>query len=147
MLEVRQLASMGSPVELLELPFEQRQRSRLKATLLSGSEVAILLPRGTVLRHGTLLRASSGQVIEVRAAPEDVSTVRTTEAVQLARLAYHLGNRHIRLEVGRDYLRYQHDPVLDDMVRQLGAEVTRESMPFEPEAGAYDQGNGRHVAN
>jgi urease accessory protein len=134
--EVRQLASEGAPDTHIDLPFETRQRSRFKADLAGGQRVQVFLPRGTVLRDGALLRATSGTLIAVRAADEDVSTVSGSDAT-LTRVAYHLGNRHVRLQVGRGFLRYQHDRVLDDMVSRLGGTITVEAAPFEPEAGAY----------
>ena len=126
----------------LTLPFEQRQKSRLRTRLDNGEEVGLFLPRGTVLRHGDRLRAANGRVVEVRAAPETVSTARTDDPLRLARAAYHLGNRHVALQLGPGWLRYLHDHVLDGMVRELGLEVVCEQAPFEPEAGAY--GGGHH---
>lgn len=121
----------------LTLPFELRQKSRLRATLDNGAEAGLLLERGTLLRHGDLLRADSGEIIEVRAAPEEVSTARATAPLLLARACYHLGNRHVPLQVGDGWLRYLHDHVLDDMLVNMGLDVTFEHVPFEPEAGAY----------
>ncbi|AOV15989.1 urease accessory protein UreE [Acidihalobacter aeolianus] len=126
----------------LTLPFELRQRSRLRAHLDDGGEVGLFLPRGGVLRHGDRLRAADGRVVEVRAAPETVSTARAASRLDLLRAAYHLGNRHVPLQVAEDWLRYAHDHVLDDMVRGLGLEVAVEQAPFEPEAGAYGGGHG-----
>jgi urease accessory protein len=125
----------------LTLPFDQRQKSRLRTRLDSGEDVGLFLPRGTVLRHGDRLRATDGRVIEVRAAPETVSTAHADDPLRLARAAYHLGNRHIALQLGPGWLRYLHDHVLDRMVRDLGLEVTCEEIPFEPEAGAYSGGH------
>jgi urease accessory protein len=119
------------------LPFELRQKSRLRARLASGLEVGLFLERGIVLRGGDLLLADDGTVIEVVAALETVSTVRDSDATRLARAGYHLGNRHVPVEIGSGWLRYGHDHVLDDMVRGLGLNVVVESAPFEPEAGAY----------
>ncbi len=127
------------------LPFQQRSKSRLRARLESGGEVGVVLERGTMLRNGDLLRARDGRVIEVVAAPEDVSMVSAANAAQLARAAYHLGNRHVALQIGAGWLRYLHDHVLDDMVRGLGFMVTFERMPFEPEAGAYAAGSHAHA--
>jgi len=121
----------------LTLPFELRQRSRLRARLDGGDEVALLLPRGRVLRDGDLVTASDGFVVRVRAAKEQVSTVTGADAVALTRGAYHLGNRHVPMQVGAGFLRYQRDHVLDEMVRGLGLVVLAEDAPFEPEAGAY----------
>jgi len=131
----------------LVLPFERRQVARQRVKLASGREAAVLLPRGTVLRGGDLLRCRTGETIEVVAAPEDVSTVHCRDRRRLARLAYHLGNRHVSLEVGDGWVRYVRDHVLDDMVRHLGCEVVHESVPFEPEGGAYVRGDGGHHAH
>lgn len=146
MLEIRERVRETGPVEgdatlRLVLPFEARQRSRLRVLLSSGEEAALMLPRGGVLRGGDALALSDGRVVRVEAAPESVSTVRTRDARSLARAAYHLGNRHVALEVGDGFVRYLHDHVLDDMVRGLGLTVEVERAPFEPEAGAY----GRHT--
>jgi urease accessory protein len=125
----------------LLLPFDLRSRSRFRARLVSGEEVGVQLSRGQILRGGDRLLIEDGRVVEVRAAPESVSTVRSPDARLLARAAYHLGNRHVALQVGDGWLRYGHDHVLDDMVRGLGAEITLEQAPFEPEAGAYHGGH------
>lgn len=98
-----------------------------------------MLPPGTSLRHGTLLRASDGTLIEVRAALEEVSTVRSQDGLLLTRVAYHLGNRHVTLQLAPGFLRYPRDPVIDDLVRRLGATPETSLAPFEPEAGAYDR--------
>src|SRR3954462_5953805 len=143
MLTVRQrlnasVSAAASPAtEKLVLPFELRQKSRLRARLASGLEVGLFLERGVVLRGGDLLLADDGTVIEVVAALETVSTLRDSDATRLARAGYHLGNRHVPVEIGSGWLRYGHDHVLDDMVRGLGLSVVVEEAPFEPEAGAY----------
>jgi urease accessory protein len=123
--------------EQLVLPFELRQKSRLRARLASGLEVGLFLERGIVLRGGDLLLADDGTVVEVVAALETVSTVRDSDATRLARAGYHLGNRHVPVEIGSGWLRYGHDHVLDDMVRGMGLSVVVEQASFEPEAGAY----------
>lgn len=125
----------------LTLPFEMRQKSRLRAWLDDGTSVGIFLPRGTVLRHGDRLRAANGLIVEVHAAPETVSTARAASPWLMARAAYHLGNRHVALQIDTGWLRYLHDHVLDDMVRELGLEVICEQAPFEPETGAYSGGS------
>jgi urease accessory protein len=125
--------------ERLVLPFELRQKSRLRATSVAGTEYALLLPRGTVLRDGDCLRAVNGTVIAVQAASEGVSTARSDDAALFARVCYHLGNRHVPLQVGAGWLRYLADHVLDQMVEELGLTVVHEQATFEPEAGAYHQ--------
>jgi urease accessory protein len=128
----------------LTLPFELRSKSRLRTVLSTGEEAGVVLERGTVLRGGDLLLADDGRVIEIVAAAEQVSTVRASDASSLARAAYHLGNRHVALQVGPDWLRYLRDHVLDDMVRGLGFTVIIEEAPFEPEAGAYGAHSHSH---
>ena len=121
----------------IRLPFEQRQKSRLKSRLLSGEEVALLLPRGEVLRGGDLVTASDGRVIEVLAAAESLLHVECADPSGLAKAAYHLGNRHVPVEIGEGYLRIAADHVLEKMLVKLGASVSKLSAPFEPESGAY----------
>lgn len=125
----------------LTLPYELRQKSRLRAMLDNGEEIGLLLPRGTVLRGGDCLKAENGAVILVQSAEEVVSSVSETNPTLFARACYHLGNRHVPLQIGDGWLRYLHDHVLDDMLRGLGLQVSSERAPFEPEAGAY---GGRH---
>jgi len=134
----RKLSPSLAPAHLkLVLPFQLRNKSRLRTTLENGEEVGLILERGSILRGGDLLLADDGRVVEVVAEPESVSTVHSTEAVSLCRATYHLGNRHVALQIGAGWVRYQHDHVLDEMVRGLGLTVTVEQAPFEPEAGAY----------
>lgn len=128
----------------LTLPFDSRRKSRLRTRLDDGRDVGLFLARGSVLRHGDRLRTTSGLVVEVRAAPEAVSTARTDDALLLAKAAYHLGNRHVALQIGPGWLRYLHDHVLNGMVRELGLEVDGEQAPFEPEVGAYGGGHHHH---
>lgn len=137
-----------APDELtLTLPFDARQRSRQRVRLDDGSERALLLPRGTVLRDGDRLQDEAGQVIRVRAADETVSTARSQDPRLLARICYHLGNRHVPLQIGADWLRYRHDHVLDGMVAALGLPVACEQAPFEPESGAYFGSGHAHAAH
>ena len=128
----------------LKLPFEARQKSRLKTKLVSGEEVGLMLPRGDVLRGGDLVTASDGRVIEVVAEPEKVLHVECKSPAGLAKAAYHLGNRHVPVQVGEGFLRLAADHVLEQMLKQLGAKVRHMEAPFEPEAGAYAGGHHRH---
>ena len=125
----------------LTLPFELRQKSRLKATLDNGVEVGLMLPRGGLLRGNDLLRAEDGMIVKVVAAAESVSKVTHEDNLMLMRASYHLGNRHVPLQITKDYLCYTHDHVLDEMVRGLGLEVECVMAPFEPEGGAYGGGH------
>lgn len=127
----------GRAAVRLVLPFELRQRSRLLAVMDSGEEVGLLMPRGTVLRGGDRLQSSDGRLVEVVAAPEQLSIVRSSDLRQLARAAYHLGNRHVAVQITADSIRYLKDHVLDDMLTGQGLKVIGDVLPFEPEAGAY----------
>jgi urease accessory protein len=130
---------------LLILPFDVRSRSRFRARLENGEEVGVILARGHILRGGDRLRAEDGRVIGVTAASETVSTAHARDPDMLARGAYHLGNRHVALQIGPLWLRYSHDHVLDDMVRGLGFTLVVEEAPFEPEGGAYHAHGGEHA--
>ncbi len=129
----------------LTLPIEQRVRSRLRVKLDDGRDAGLFLPRGVLLRGGDRLGSDDGLVIEVVAAAETVSTVHCDDPTLLARAAYHLGNRHVPLQIEKGWLRYPHDHVLDGMMRQMELDVVVEQAPFEPEAGAYQQSaHGHH---
>ena len=138
----------------LILPFEVRQKARFVAQLtcpdnndeeVDLEEVGLQLERGKILRNGDKLRAEDGAIIEIIAGDEDVSTVHCDDQKTLARVCYHLGNRHVPLQVESNWCRFLHDHVLNEMVELLGATVVSESAPFEPEAGAYAHGShARH---
>src|SRR3990167_2184539 len=138
MKKIFEFAQPGSTATLaICLPFDDRKKSRLRTHTVSGEEIGLILPRGQVLRHGVLLQDEDGRVIEVQAAPEKVTTALSGNPHVLTRAAYHLGNRHVPLQIGNGWLRYQHDHVLDDMVMGLGLIIKVELQPFEPEDGAY----------
>ncbi|MDO9051259.1 MAG: urease accessory protein UreE [Methylotenera sp.] len=132
------------PDDQLVLPFDLRQKSRLRVTLLSGKEAALMLDRGTILRGGDWLQAEDGSVVEVVAANQAVTdvTAKTPQALMCA--AYHLGNRHVPLQVGDGWLRLEQDHVLNEMLVGLGMETVSKNAPFEPEAGAYGGGHRHH---
>ncbi|MGZ8186511.1 MAG: urease accessory protein UreE [Methylobacter sp.] len=133
------------PAASLTLPFESRQKSRLRVTLDNGEEAGLFLPRGTLLRGGDCLLAEDGRVILVNAAAESTSTAYSSDPLLLMKACYHLGNRHIPVQIGENFVRYQHDHVLDDMIAAFGLGVKHELAPFEPESGAYHSHNhGAH---
>ncbi|MFA5984749.1 MAG: urease accessory protein UreE [Methylococcaceae bacterium] len=121
----------------LTLAFDARQKSRLSATTDSGVAVGLVLPRGSYIRSGSVLTGEKRYKVKIHAAEEMLSLVRTEDTLLFARACYHLGNRHIALQILPGELRYLHDHVLDHMVEGLGLKVLQESLPFEPEAGAY----------
>jgi urease accessory protein len=138
-----QAAKLEIPTDdQLVLPFDLRQKSRLRATLLSGQTAALMLARGSILRGGDRIQTDSGYVVEVVAAKQAVTDVTATDAQALMRAAYHLGNRHVPLQVGAGWLRLEQDHVLEAMLIGLGMTTLNLLAPFEPEAGAY--GGGHH---
>jgi urease accessory protein len=145
--EVQVLPERAVAADELVLDYDARQKHRFRATLASGVEVAVTLPRGTRLADGDHLLLSDGKFVRVRAAEEALSVVTTPDTLLLARVAYHLGNRHVALAIAPGRLEYGHDHVLDEMVRGLGAAVSFERAPFVPEGGAYGGGGGHYHAH
>lgn len=122
----------------LTLTADERTRSRHAFTADEGQPLYLHLPRGTVLHHGDLLQDDDGdRLVRVMAKPEPIMTVTGHSALELLRAAYHLGNRHVPLEVTAHHLRLSPDPVLKAMLEHLGLHVDEEIVPFQPEAGAY----------
>ncbi|WP_072788530.1 urease accessory protein UreE [Duganella sacchari] len=128
----------------LVLPYELREKCRLRAMLDTGEEVAVFTVRGTVLRDGDLLTGEDQRVVRVIAAPEPTYKVTCANAHALLRCAFHLGNRHTQAQVGDGFLRIRADEVLKEMLAGLGASVVEEMAAFEPESGAYGGGHGHH---
>ena len=130
----------------LELDWDTRQKSRFGATDSAGRELGVLLPRGSVLRGGDVLVLDDGSLVRVQAAPQPVLQVRHCSAhgspFDLLRAAYHLGNRHVPLELQPDLLQLEPDPVLAEMLRRQHLIVAEAQAAFEPEAGAYGEGTG-----
>ncbi|EJG7315535.1 urease accessory protein UreE [Escherichia coli] len=127
------------------LPVDMRVKSRIKVTLNDGRQAGLLLPRGLLLRDGDILSNENGdEFIKVFAADEAVSVVRCADPFMLAKACWHLGNRHVPLQIMPGELRYHHDHVLDDMLRQFGLDVDFAHLPFEPEAGAYASKSHAH---
>lgn len=143
MLALTQRVDAGDSSATLTLPLEQRSKGRLRVTLDDGREAGLFLERGSILRGGDIVASDSGECIRIVAADEPVSTIPVTDPLMKARACYHLGNRHVPLQIEAEFIRYQHDHVLDDMVRGLGLDVVIEDAPFEPEPGAYGGGH-RH---
>ena len=126
---------------VLTLPYERRIISRQRVTLDNGTDAGLFLTRGSIMQDGDYLRAESGEMLRIKAASETVSSLYCDDPLLLTRAAYHLGNRHVPLQIGSGLLRYQHDHVLDDMLHALGLHVEVEQAPFEPEPGAYGGGH------
>ena len=127
----------------LVLAFDLRCKSRFRTTLTNGTEAALFLPRGSVLRDGDLLEAEDGTLVRVESAAENILLVTAATPHALMRAAYHLGNRHTPVELGDSFLKLEADPVLQEMLVQLGVTVREETSTFQPEGGAYGGGH-RH---
>lgn len=131
----------------IELDWDVRQKSRFDATASNGKTVGVFLPRGTVVRGGDVLITQDGSLLRVVAAPQPVLRITACTdhhhghthdaAFDLMRAAYHLGNRHVPIELQPDHLKIEPDHVLADMLRAMHLTVVETSEPFEPEGGAY----------
>lgn len=123
---------------VLSLTAEERMRSRFPFTTDDGTDIYLQLPRGTVLQDGDWLEAEvHDSLLQIQAKPEPVLVVQAKQPLDLLRAAYHLGNRHVALEITPTCLQLAPDPVLEEMLRQLQLNVALENHPFQPEVGAY----------
>ncbi len=132
----------------VELDWDVRQKSRFDATDSAGRSLGVFLPRGTVVRGGDVLVAEDGSLVRVLAAPQQVLRITHCQAhgtpFDLIRAAYHLGNRHVPIELKPDHLQIEPDHVLADMLRAMHLIVQPVEQPFEPENGAYATGGHGH---
>ncbi len=154
MIQVSKLIPQGqglAPVLLkrattVELDWDVRQKSRFAATDSAGRELGIFLPRGTLVRGGDVLVAEDGSLVRVLAAPQPVLVITHCAhhgtPFDLTRAAYHLGNRHVPIELQPDHLKIEPDHVLADMLRAMHLIVKAQDLPFEPEGGAYAAAHG-----
>ncbi len=125
------------PADAVVLDYDERHRRRVAMTGVRGLAFLLDLPEAVMLRGGDGLALDDGRIVEVVAAPEALAEIRAADAAALARVAWHLGNRHLPTELLRKSLRIRHDHVIEDMARRLGAEVMAIEAPFNPEGGAY----------
>jgi urease accessory protein len=132
----------------VELDWDVRQKSRFDATDSAGRTLGVFLPRGTVVRGGDVLVAEDGSLVRVQAAPQPVLVIRACaehgSPFDLTRAAYHLGNRHVAIELQPDHLKIEPDHVLAEMLRRMHLIVSEAQTGFEPEGGAYESGHGGH---
>ncbi len=140
----------GTPVDSVVLEFDDRYRRRLVMTGVGGLAFLLELAEAAMLRGGDGLQLEDGRIVEVVAAPEPLAEIRAAEALALVRIAWHLGNRHLAVEMTSKALRIRRDPVIEDMAKGLGGRVVPVEAPFNPEGGAYVQaealahGHDRH---
>ena len=134
----------GDPADTVVLDYDERHRRRVTMTGVRGLEFLLELEEALMLRGGDGLKLEDGRVVEVVAAPEPLAEIRASEPAALVRIAWHLGNRHLPVELTRKALRIRRDPVIEDMARGLGAVVLGIEAPFNPEGGAYAKGGHDH---
>lgn len=134
----------------IELDWDTRQKSRFDGVDSLGRQLGIFLPRGTLVRGGDVLVAEDGSMVKVIAAPQDVLRITACTShgspFDLTRAAYHLGNRHVPIELKPDHLKIEPDHVLADLLRAMHLIVHEVSEAFEPEGGAYSAGGHSHEA-
>lgn len=131
----------------LSLAYDERVKTRLATMSTDGTAVAILLDgvkRGTVLRHGALLAGDDDALAIIEAAPQPVARITAGSPLALLRATYHLANRHVPAQLAADHLLIERDPVLESMLRGLGATVEHVEAPFDPEGGAYEAAGHHH---
>ncbi len=132
----------------IELDWDTRQKSRFDAVDSTGRSIGVFLPRGRIVRGGDVLVAEDGSLVAVKARDQPILVVTahrdTGSTLALLRAAYHLGNRHVPLEVRADRLQLEPDHVLAEMLERMGLHVENTVGPFEPEAGAYDTASSGH---
>lgn len=129
---------------IITLDHEQRTKGRLRVFTQDNEEVRIFLERGTRLQVGEYLRTRSGKIIKIEGAIETVAHASCEVWLTFSRACYHLGNRHVKLQLGKRWLRFSPDHVLEEMVHLLGLVVTHEQAVFEPESGAYNHSGLEH---
>jgi urease accessory protein len=137
---------IAADADTLILNFQDRTRGRLRVVTKSGQDAGIFLERGKVLQEGDVLQSECGQQVRVVCETEEVAEAKAADWQTFARCCYHLGNRHVPLQVGDKWLRIKPDHVLEEMVELLGLTVKRTSAAFCPEQGAYAGGHshGHH---
>ena len=132
----------GEPIDTVVLDYDERYRRRFAMTGVRGLGFLLDLPEAVMLRAGDGLKLEDGGIVEVVAAPEPLAEIRAADSAALARVAWHLGNRHLPTELTMRNLRIRRDPVIEDMARGLGATVVAIEAPFNPEGGAYVRAAG-----
>ncbi len=130
--------------DTLTLDYDDRKRGRFKSVTDSGQEIGVFLDRGKVLRQGQVLKTECGKIIVIIAKPEMVTTAKCDDSLVFAKCCYHLGNRHVPLQIGDCWLCFKPDHVLEEMVHLLGMKIEQHSLPFDPESGAYKGGHHHH---
>jgi urease accessory protein len=131
----------GEPADVVVLNLDERYRRRIMMKGVRGLAFLLDLSQAVTLRNGDGLVLDDGRIVEVVAAAEPLTEISAKDVATLIRIAWHLGNRHLQVQMVAKKLRIRRDPVIEDMVRILGAELTQIEAPFDPEGGAYSGGS------
>ena len=132
------------PADTVVLDYDGRHRRRMTMTGAGGTAFLLDLAEAVAIENGAAIRLDDGRLIAVEAAPEQLLEITCTDRGQLARVAWHLGNRHLAAEIGASTIRIRFDHVIADMLRGQGVSVHRIEAPFHPESGAYGGGHHHH---
>lgn len=130
--------------DTLTLDYDDRKRGRFKSVTDAGEEVGVFLDRGKVLQQGQALKTECGKIIVIIAKTEVLTTAKCDDWLVFSKCCYHLGNRHVPIQVGDRWLRFKPDHVLEEMVHIHGMTTEQEELPFDPESGAYKGGHHHH---
>lgn len=134
----------GAPADRVLVDFDRRHRRRIQLVTESGADLLLDLPQAVRLRDGDGLKLDDGRIVRVEARAEPLLDIHAHDAAGLVRIAWHLGNRHLPVQLLGDHIRIRADHVIADMVRGLGGHVQELDAPFDPEAGAYAPGGHHH---
>jgi urease accessory protein len=134
----------GPPADTVRIDFDRRHRRRIQFRTEAGHDLLLDLPQAARLRDGDGLQLEDGRVVRVEARPEPLLDIHAHDAAGLVRIAWHLGNRHLPVQMRGDHIRIRADHVIADMILQLGGHVHAIEAPFDPEAGAYAGGHHHH---
>lgn len=146
MLEIQTRCHADDTAEVyteVALDAEQRDKGRQKLVAANGEELRLFLERGKALQIGELLKADDGKLVRVIGADEAVCEASCDDWQQFAKACYHLGNRHVRMQIGAKWLRIKPDHVLEELIELLGLKLRHLECIFEPESGAYSS-HGHH---
>src|SRR2546423_1900528 len=132
-------ATHGAPIDSIILKPDQRRLQTAHLTGVNGTPIGLMLPESVLLRNGDALELDDGSIVDVVVEAEPLVEIRGNDLTHLARLAWHLGDRHVPVQVLSKRLRMRRDPVLEAVLQNLGARLTAIEAPFDPEGGAYAQ--------
>jgi urease accessory protein len=131
-------------IDSVLVDYDRRHRRRILLQTEGGRDILLDLPQAVRLRHGDGLVLEDGDIVAVQARPEPLAEIHAHDEGELVRIAWHLGNRHLPVQLLGDRIRIRRDHVIEEMVELLGGHVEHVEEPFDPEAGAYAGGHAHH---